>query len=229
MTGMETASLTVAIARQSGPALVELAARAAMDGDEGNARLFGTPGKLRGIQAVVIPAETHFHCHGNRDRADHGLDQPRCVVEVAHQGGAGIAGGHPLRRAAHIDVEEIGAGGFEPARAFRERLGLAPGKLYRVGGEAGGFGTQMRLFTAGDQFVACHHFRNHQTRAEAVRQPPERRIGNARHRRQEYGIFQPQITDRGSVVPHGPSHAFAHFIGRYTGCTDISQCDALTA
>ena len=34
------------------------------------------------------------------------------MVEIAHQRGAGRAVGHVLRRATHIDVDDIGARGF---------------------------------------------------------------------------------------------------------------------
>ena len=50
-----------------------------------------------------------FSVTGTRDRADGGLDQVERMIEVAHQRRAGLPVGDLLGRAAHVDVDDLGA------------------------------------------------------------------------------------------------------------------------
>ncbi len=74
---------------------------------------------------------------GTVGRGDGRLDQRQRVVEVAHQRRTGIAAGHLARGAAHVDVDDVGAGVGRGARALRHPAGFAPGELDDVRPGAG--------------------------------------------------------------------------------------------
>ena len=59
------------------------------------------------------------------------------VVEVAHQRRAGIAAGHLLGRAAHVDVDDVGALARGDARGLGHVARLAAGKLHHMDRQAG--------------------------------------------------------------------------------------------
>ncbi len=80
------------------------------------------------------------------------------MIEIAHQGGAGLSAGHVTRRAAHIDVDDIGAGGFRDPRALRHPFRLAAGELNDMGADAGRLTTQPRHRLAVDEIIARGHF-----------------------------------------------------------------------
>ena len=115
-----------------GRALVELAARAAMHRDEADAGRFGAARKLGRIARIVVPAEPHLQRDRHADRADGRVDQGQRMIEIAHQRRAGLLAGHVLGRAAHVDVDDVGAGAFRDARALRHPVRLAAGELHDV-------------------------------------------------------------------------------------------------
>ena len=84
-------------------------ARAAMDRQRGNARVFGDPGDPDRIAVFAAPAganlQRHRHTDCGDDRRNNGGDQ-RFVLQQRRAGGD-VA--HLLRRAAHVDVDDLRA------------------------------------------------------------------------------------------------------------------------
>ena len=87
-----------------------------MDGDQLDACLLGTLGDIRGVQRILVPAEAHLQRDRDIDSLHGRLDQRQGVIGIAHQRRAGIAADHLLGRAAHVDLDDIGAciGGLPP-------------------------------------------------------------------------------------------------------------------
>ena len=171
-----------------GLALVELAARAAMDGDHLHARLLGAAGKQRRVERRLVPAEPHLHRDRHGDRVDHRVDQRHGVVEVAHQRRAGIAAGHLLGRAAHVDVDDVGALARRDARGLGHVVGLAAGKLHHVDRQARMADTGGAALPALGELAARHHLGNDQSGAVPIGAQAEGLVGDARHRRQEHPV-----------------------------------------
>ena len=66
-----------------GLAFIHLATCAAMDGEHLHADILRAFGEFRGIEALFIPAETHFHGYGGvcwLDGAHRGVHDLRCEV-----------------------------------------------------------------------------------------------------------------------------------------------------
>ena len=80
----------------------------------------------------MIPAEPHLQRHRHRYGADGRLDQAQRVIEIAHQRRSRFAVRHVTRGTAHVDVDDVGAGGFRDPRAFGHPLRLAAGKLHHM-------------------------------------------------------------------------------------------------
>ena len=74
-----------------GPAVIKLAAGAAMDGDHRRPGGFGPTRQRRRVAFVVVPAEPHLDADRRRHGAGHRFDQPARLVEIAHQRAAGRA------------------------------------------------------------------------------------------------------------------------------------------
>ena len=167
-----------------GLALVELAAGAAMHRNQPDAGGFGPPRQFRRIDRAVIPTETHLQRHGYADRADGRLDQRQRVVEIAHQGRAGLPPGHMAGGTTHVDVDDVRPRRFGDTGPLRHPAGLAARQLHDMGAAAGGLRAQQRHWPAAHQIVAGRHLGNHQTGAEPLDLPPERDVGDPGHRRQ---------------------------------------------
>ncbi len=194
-TGIATLVLDGAHRRPIGAALVELAAGAAMHGDHLHARRRGAARQLGRVDRAIIPAEPHLERHRHRHGADGGLDQRQRMVEIAHQRRAGLPAGHVARRATHIDVDNGGAGILGDASAFRHPAGLAAGELHDVEPDALPLGAQQRIGMALCEVIARRHLGDHEAGAKPGGQPPERRIGYARHGRQDHAVRQGEIAD----------------------------------
>jgi hypothetical protein len=165
--------------RPIGVALVELAARAAMHGDHTHARLFCAAGEFRRVDRLMVPAEPHLQRHRHRDGGDGGFNQRERMIEVAHQRRSRLPVGHVLGRAAHVDVDHGGAGGFRDARALAHPVRFASGKLHHMHADALTLGAQDRVAVALHQIFTGGHFGNHQTGTETGDQTAERGIGHA--------------------------------------------------
>ena len=147
-------------------ALVELAAGAAMHGDHLHAGGFRAARQFRRVERAIVPAEPHLQRHRHFHRRDRRLDQFERVIEIAHQRRAGLAAGHMTCRATHVDVDDVGAGGFRDPRALRHPLGLAAGELNHMRADAGRLAAQPRHRPAVDEFVAGGHLGHDQPGAE---------------------------------------------------------------
>ena len=93
---------------------------------------FGAARQLRRIERTIVPAEPHLQCHRHFHRSDRRLDQPQGMVEIAHQRRTGLAAGHVARGTAHVDVDDVGAGGLGDPRALRHPVRLAARELNHV-------------------------------------------------------------------------------------------------
>ncbi len=107
------------------------------------------------------------------------------MVEIAHQGGTGLAAGHMPRRTAHVDVDDVGAGRFRDPRAFGHPVALAAGELHDMGANAGCLTTKPGHRLAVYEVIAGGHLGYNEPGAKARGQTPERGVGDAGHRREE--------------------------------------------
>jgi hypothetical protein len=107
------------------------------------------------------------------------------VIEVAHQGRTGLTARDMTRWATHIDIDNVGAGGFRDPSALRHPVGLAACELNDMGTYSGGLASQPRHWAAVDEIVTGGHLGHHQPGAEFSSQPSKRGVGDARHRRQK--------------------------------------------
>jgi hypothetical protein len=148
-------------------------------GEHRNARLLRAARKLGGVDRTRIPPEPHLQRDGDLYGADHRIDQRQRMIEIAHQRRARRAVRHLLRRAAHVDVDDVGALPFGDARALRHPIRLAAGKLHDMDADAAAFAAHGGFALALHQTRAGGHLRHDQTRAQALGQPAERRVGDA--------------------------------------------------
>src|SRR4051794_35218076 len=89
------------------------------------------------------------------------------------------------RRTAHVDIDDVSAGGFRDPRALRHPPGLAAGELHDMRPDAGGLATQPGHRPAVYEIVASGHLGHHQPGAEPRRQTSKRGIRDAGHRREK--------------------------------------------
>ena len=129
---------------------------------------------------------------GTDDRADRGLDQRQRVIEVAHQRRARLAAGHVPGRAAHVDVDDVGAGALGDARAFRHPARLAAGELHDVEPQALPFGAQRARARPSTSSALAVISETTRPAPEPRDQAPERGVGHARHRREDHPVRQGQ-------------------------------------
>ena len=139
-----------------------------MHGHELYARGFRAARHIGRIERAIVPAEPHFECDRYFDRADNGLDQAQRVVGLAHQRATREAAGHFACGAAHVDVDDAGAGGFRHACALGHPIGLATDELYDVRLDPLALRLADDVRPGGDQFPACHHLRDDEAGAEAL-------------------------------------------------------------
>ena len=162
--------------RPVGMAVVELAAGTAVHGDKRDARLFGAARQIGRVERGVVPAKPHFQRHRNLDRRHDCLDQGERMVEIAHQRRTGLAVGDVFGRAAHVDVDDLGAARLGDARAFGHPLRLAARDLHDVVSDAVPFGAKARIALALRERRAGHHLGDD----EAGAQHRGQRAGTAR-------------------------------------------------
>ena len=101
------------------------------------------------------------------------------MVEIPHQRGPRLRPGDVSRRAAHVDVDDGGAGRFGDPRALTHPARFAPRELHHVGIEATPLRPQQRVGTALGQRLARGHLGDNQPGAKIGDHSPKRRIGHA--------------------------------------------------
>ncbi len=171
--------------RPVGPAGVELLPGAAVHRDGGIAEPFRPAGEVRGVAGGVVPAQPHLDGDRHRDRATHRGEQALGMVEVAHQGRAGLAAGHGLGRAAHVDVDHVGAVGLGEPRALRHPARVAAGELDDVGQHALALGPQARLLGAAGEILRRHHLGDGRGGTQPTGDAAHVQVGDAGQGRQE--------------------------------------------
>ena len=171
-----------------GGAVVELATGASVDGDELDPRSLGAAREIGRVHGRGVPAKPHFQSHRNLNRGDRRLDQSECMIKVAHERRAGRPIGDLLGRATHVDIDNVGALRLGNPGALSHPMRLASGKLDDVDIDAPAVAAHRCLPFAPDKAGTCRHFGHDQAGAQFLSQPPERRIGNSGHRRQEHAV-----------------------------------------
>ena len=128
----------------------------------------------------MIPAEPHFHGDRHIDRAAHRREEPRGVIEVAHQGRTRFAAGHGLGRAAHVDVDGIGAVRHGDTSPLGHRFGRAAGELHHMRVHPSTLGADLRFGVTLRQLGRRDHLGDHGTGTEPLGETPHMEIGDAR-------------------------------------------------
>ena len=178
--------LDLAYSRPIRPAGIELTTGAAVDGDHADAGLLGDAGDGWRIAARFVPAKADLEGDRQINGADDRLENPSDQRLIAHQRRSRLPVDHLFDRAPHIDVDDGGTPvGVEPSR-LGDRFRVATGKLNRHRELLGlGMAKLDGLCRPADHCLARYHLGNHQARAQALDQAPEREIGDAGHWRQE--------------------------------------------
>ena len=180
-----------------GIAGVELAASAAMHRDHADAAGFGDPRESRRVAMALVPAGAHLQGDRQVDRLDGGFENARGMQLVAHQRRAGMAAHDLFDRTAEIDVDQPRAAiGVELCRLGHDPR-LAAGELHRHRLLVGAALRHcQRLPGLADRRLAGDHLGDDERGALPFDDPPERQIGDARHRRQDDRICQRDRTER---------------------------------
>src|SRR5262245_56156553 len=170
-----------------GPALVALDARAPVERDHRAAAILNQLRDLDAVDRFVVPARADLHRHRDGDRAfDLGQDFFE-LRQVAQQIRSAAAVDHLLRRTPAVYVDKIGAGLLgdlggpaHPHLVVSENLDRYRA-LFRF--EAHHL---MRAHVAARQTFDADEFGDDQTQPAAFfGDPAKRRIGHARHRRED--------------------------------------------
>jgi len=125
------------------------------------------------------------------DGGDHGLEDARHQRLVFQQRGTRQGVAHLLRRAAHVDVDDVGAEAGVVARRLRQHRGIGARDLHRDrAGLAAVVQAQARLARLAQLGPRRHHLGDGQRRAEPARQPAEGAVGDAGHGSNEQPVAQ---------------------------------------
>jgi len=116
------------------------------------------------------------------------------MVEIAHQRGTGLTAGYVTRRAAHIDIDDVGTGCLSDLGALRHPARLAPGKLNDVRPDPGRLAAQPGHRSAMHQFVTGGHLGNHESGPKGSGEASKGGIGDAGHRREKNPVGDSNVT-----------------------------------
>ena len=154
-----------------------------MDGHGADAHLLESLCQLHGVDAALVPAAAHLHRDGHRAGLDHGLGYAGGLVDVPHQGAAVAVGDDFPHGAAHIDIDEIGAGDLRGLHGgLRHTHRVAAEDLGRGGvlpGEELEKALGLAVLIA--QRLGAHHLRDGQSRAHLRADLAEGQVGDACH------------------------------------------------
>src|ERR1700752_2248780 len=97
------------------------------------------------------------------------------------------------RRAAHVDIDDVGARGFRDPGPLGHPMRFAASELDHMGTYAGRLAAQPGHRLAVDEIIAGGYFGNEGPRAQMAREPTEGSIGNAGHGRQKNSVGELNI------------------------------------
>jgi len=159
-----------------------------------DADILETPGQLLGIPVGIAPAGTHLQRDRHIEGAcglDHGLGNLHGQRLVLHQGGARPFVADLLGRAAHVDVDDLGAAFDVVDGCFGHHGGIGAGNLHgnrtgltRVVGAAAG------LEAVPQVFARCDHLADRIARTQSLAQLAERPVRHTRHGSDKQAICQ---------------------------------------
>ena len=130
-----------------------------------------------------VPAEPDLGGDRNRDRLDHGFADPAGELGIAQQGRAARRLDDLGHRAAHVDVDDIGAGRLRHPGRLRHHPGVAPHQVHRDRRLIPIEVHQPERFPMpADERLAADHLGAGQPGAELPSDLSEGRVGDARHR-----------------------------------------------
>ena len=173
-----------------------------MDRHGGHPGLLHGFGKLHAVDGALVPAQAELHRHRPTARApDHRFRHFDRQLRVLHQPRAVPGIGHLGYRAAHIDVNDIGAGAL-PGHArrllhtgrvaaedlHRRRVFPLPQLKERNG-----------LFVLIAQGLGAHHLRDGIARPQLPADGPEGQVCHSRHRSQRQSRIYRDIANFHSV------------------------------
>ncbi len=169
-----------------GPALVALLLRATVDRDHLSAAVLDQARDVDTVDQVVVPAGADLDRHRDRDDfADAAQDllELRQVLEEVRPASAAH---DALGRTAAVDVENVGAGLLDDLGSLDHSRGVVAEDLDRDRTLLGKKPQHpVRLEIAARQTFDAHELGDDQPdAAEFLDEPAERRIGDARHRRE---------------------------------------------
>ena len=166
-TGMRTASLTLRTRRQSASPLKNwqrvractvsscTPAASARRASSGALRLaWSQPSRIFSVTGTLTAPTT-------------ASIRRRGMIEVAHQRGARKLARHFAGRAAHVDIDDVGAERLGHARAFAHPARFAAGKLYDERLAVAALGLAPRVVLLGDEMLAGDHLGDDQAGPEA--------------------------------------------------------------
>ncbi len=181
-----------------------------MDGQRVDALVLGDPRDLDGVQHALVPPAADLGRQRDRDRLAHGAKDHRRPPRIAHERRP-LALGHDLRhRAAHVEVDRVGARRLQPPRRLREHVGIGAQQLHgerpllgQVARDLAGVGVVL------DEGAGVDLLAGEEPRAALARDEPEGDVGYARHGREpkfdgrrfahERSVYQGDRTDRAAV------------------------------
>ena len=160
--------------RPSRRALVELLARAAVHRHCGDAERAGATGEFGRVERSGRPSRAASSRSPAPCTPRRSLDDAAGVIEIAHQRRAGIAAGDALGRAAHVDVDDVGAGA-SASRGLAHPARVAAGELDDVRGDPP-LGPQARLGRPEHELVRRDHLGDDEPAPKrlAIRRKPRR-------------------------------------------------------
>ena len=141
------------------------------------------PGELRRVDLAVVPPGAHLHGHRDLHGLRHRGDDRLRVLGLAHQAAAGVVLRDFRHRAAHVDVDDVGAHAFDDLRGIGHLLRIAAEDLDRDGTLfLGVLGVLERAIDPAHESLGAHHLGDDQAApAAALHQAAEGGIRHARH------------------------------------------------
>src|SRR5262245_16967781 len=97
------------------------------------------------------------------------------------------------RRAAHVDIDDVGASSLRDPSPLGHPVRFAAGQLHDMRANAGRLAAQPGHRLAVDEIIAGRPFGNNEARAQMGREPTEGSIGNAGHGRQKNSVGELNI------------------------------------